>query len=188
MSRPPSPTSVEQRIRAKLRRARGSETLTLVAATDFLAIGSRRAIDTALHRLAEQKVLQRLTRGLYFVPRVHPLLGNLHPTPDAIVAAMAAKHRIRVQPSGAYAANLLGLSDQVPLRIVLLTDGPARRIKVGKQEIVLTRTTPKNMASAGRLSGLIIQALRYLGKRYVDEATVANLRKRLATARSNRRC
>lgn len=179
MPRPPSPTSVEQRIRARLKKAEGAKELTLIGATDFATIGSRRAVDLALHRLAEQGVIKRLARGLYFVPQVHPRLGELRPPPDAIVNALVAKHRLRAQPSGAYAANLLGLSDQVPLRLVYLTDGPTRRLRFGNQEIVLKRTTPKNMATAGRVSGLVIQALRYLGRRHVDRPVVTGLRRRL---------
>ncbi len=58
-------------------------------------------------------------------------------------------------------------------------DGTERRIKVGRQEIVLKRTTPKNMATAGRVSGLVIQALRYLGKDHVDDSVVDELARRL---------
>ncbi len=124
--------------------------------------------------------VRRLARGLYYLPRQHPLLGELRPAPDEVIAALTAKHQLRTQPTGAHAANLLGLSEQVPLRLVYLTDGPPRRIRIGKQEIVLKRTTPKNMATAGRVSGLVIQALRYLGKTHVDTTTVATLRRRMA--------
>ncbi|MEO8452831.1 MAG: DUF6088 family protein [Gemmatimonadota bacterium] len=179
MPRPTSPTSVEQRIRAKLRRKRNADSLTLLAPSDFASIGSRRAIDIALHRLTVQGVTRRLSRGLYHIPRTHPILGELTPGADAVIAALAAKHRLRRQPSGAYAANLLGLSTQVPLRLVYLTDGPTRHIRIGMQEIVLKRTTPKNMATAGKVSGLTIQALRYLGKAQVDNTTVATLRRRM---------
>jgi len=96
-----------------------------------------------------------------------------------IANALKGRDAIRLQPSGAYAANILGLSDQVPVRLVFLTDGPTRRIKIGKQEIVLKRTIPRNMAAAGRPSGLVIQALRWLGKRHVDDRMVAQLRRKL---------
>jgi hypothetical protein len=87
---------------------------------------------------------------------------------------------IRLQPSGAYAANVLGLSEQVPARVVFLTDGPARKVKIGKQEIILQQTTPRNMAAAGRKSGTLIQALRYLGQDQVDEKVGAILRRQIA--------
>jgi hypothetical protein len=179
MSRPKSPASVEQRILAKLRRSSRSSQLTLLGPADFAALGSRRAVDVALHRLARQGMIRRLSQGLYHAPRTHPVLGELTPTADEIVSALAAKHHLRIQPAGAYAANLLGLSEQVPRRIVYLTDGPPRRIRIGKQEVILRRTTPKNMAVADRISGLVIQGLRHIGRLHVDERTVRTLRHRI---------
>ncbi len=182
MSRPSSAGSVEQRIRARLRRKRRTGSLPLLSPSDFASIGSRRAIDVALHRLTVQGIVRRLSRGLYHIPQTHPLVGDLPPTADSVIAALAAKHRLRIQPSGAYAANLLGLSRHVPMRLVYLTDGSPRTIRIGRQEITLKRTTPKNMATAGKASGLVIQALRYLGKASVNDATVATLRRRLGPA------
>lgn len=73
----------------------------------------------------------------------------------------------------------LGLSDQVPVRLVFLTDGPSRRVTIGKQEIVLKQTTPRNMATAGRISGTVIQSLRWLGRQHVDDTVIAKLRRNL---------
>jgi len=84
-----------------------------------------------------------------------------------------------VQPTGAYAANRLGLSTQVPMKLVFLTDGPNRLVHVGKQTIQLKRTTPRQMATADRISGLVIQALRYLGSRQINDSVLAQLRQRL---------
>jgi hypothetical protein len=133
----------------------------------------------ALHRLAKKGTLRRLARGLYDYPRIDPELGLLSPTIDTIVKALKGRDKILLQPSGGYAANLLGLSDQVPMKVVFLTDGPARRVQIGKQIIMLKHTTPRAMASAGRVSGVVIQALRHIGKRHTDDAVVAGLQKRL---------
>jgi hypothetical protein len=145
----------------------------------LLDLGSREAVDQALSRHCRAGRLRKVARGLYDLPQTHPLLGELAPSTDAIAAALAGRDAIRLQPAGAYAANILGLSEQVPVKIVYLTDGPSRRVKVGTREIVLKRTTPRNMATAGRASGLVIQALRWLGRRHVDERTVAALRRNL---------
>lgn len=147
---------------------------------DFLDLGSREAVDVALHRLVKKGTLRRLARGLYDFPRIDPDLGSLSPTTDAIVKALKGRDNILLQPSGGYAANLLGLSEQVPMKIVFLTDGPARRVQLGKQVIILKHTTPRAMATAGKVSGLIIQALRHIGQKYVDDTTVERLRKRLS--------
>ena len=87
---------------------------------------------------------------------------------------------MKIQPSGAYAANLLGLTEQVPAKVVFFTDGPNRKVQVGKRTIILKRTTPKNMATAGRISGLVIQALRYLKQVNVDSTIIARLKRRLS--------
>ena len=151
----------------------------VVTPGDFLDLGSRQAVDLALHRLANKGTLRRLARGLYDYPRIDPELGLLSPTIDTIVKALKGRDKILLQPSGGYAANLLGLSDQVPMKIVFLTDGPARRVQIGKQLIMLKHTTPRAMASAGRVSGVVIQALRHIEKRHADDAVVAGLQKRL---------
>lgn len=146
---------------------------------DFSALGNRQSVDFALHRLVKQGVLRRLARGLYDYPRSHPQLGLLSPSIEAIVNALAGRDKLRLQPSAAYAANLLHLTEQVPARVVFLTDGPSRRIKIGAREIVLKRTTPKAMAAAGRMSGLVIQGLKHLGRQHVTMERVAPLRKLL---------
>ncbi len=146
----------------------------------FLDLGSRQAVDLVLHRLTKKGTLRRLARGLYDYPRTDPDLGLLSPTTDAIVKALKGRDKILLQPSGGYAANLLGLSDQVPMKIVFLTDGPARRVQLGKQVLLLKHTTPRAMATAGRVSGLVIQALRHIGQRHVDDAVVARLQKQLS--------
>ncbi len=146
---------------------------------DFLDLGSRTAVGLALMRYARAGTIRKLARGLYDVPQKHPRFGQLAANSNAIANALKGRDAIRLQPSGAYAANILGLSDQVPVRLVFLTDGPSRRVKIGKQEIVLKQTTPRNMATAGRISGTVIQALRWLGQRHVDDAVIAKLRRNL---------
>ena len=145
--------------------------------SDFLDLGSRRAVDLALHRLNRRRILRRLARGLYEYPREHPELGILSPDIEKVAKALAGKDRIRLQPAGAYATNLLGLSEQVPARVVFLTDGASRKVKIGRQQIQLRRTTPRNMAAAGRLSGLLMQALRHLGKEHIIPARMEHLKR-----------
>ena len=134
----------------------------------FQGIGGAAAIESALRRFKQAGVIRKLARGLYDYPVQHPVLGTVAPSADAVARALMGRDAIRLQPSGAYAANVLGLSEQVPSRIVFLTDGPSRKVKIGKQEIILKQTVPRNVAAAGRKSGTLIQALRYLGQDQVD--------------------
>ncbi len=146
---------------------------------DFLDIGGRDAVDKALSRLATRGVVRRLARGLYEYPREHPELGSLSPDIEKVAKALTGKDRIRLQPAGAYATNLLGLSEQVPAKAVFLTDGPSRTVKIGRQEIQLRHTTPRNMAAAGKLSGLLMQAFRHLGKEHITPHRMAHLKRTL---------
>jgi hypothetical protein len=146
----------------------------------FGDLGSRTAVDLALFRQKSNGVIRQLSRGLYDYPKIDPQLGTLSPSSDAIAEALKGHSAIRLQPSGAYAANLLGLSEQVPMKLVFLTDGPSRIVRVGNQLIVLRRTTPRNMATAGRISGLVIQALRHLGQDQINDTVVDRLSKRLS--------
>lgn len=146
---------------------------------DFADLGSRTAVATALKRLKAAGRIRLLGRGLYDKPREHPLLGVLWPEMEKVARALERKDGLRLQPAGVYAANLLGLSEQVPAKVVFLTDGATRRVQVGPTTIELKRTTPKNMAAVGRLSGLLIQSFRSLGPEHVTAQRLDELRRRL---------
>jgi hypothetical protein len=149
---------------------------------DFLDLGSRNAVDLALSRRARAGSIRKLARGLYDVPRIDAYLGPLAPATDDVANALRDRDGARLQAAGAHAAHLLGLSDQVPVRAVFLTDGRSRTVRLGKRQIMLKHTTPKQMATAGRMSGTVIQALRWLGRRHVTADIIAALRRRLSDA------
>ena len=169
--------SIENKI---IHRIIGKKKGWVFAPTHFLDLGNRAAIDQALSRLVRSGDIRRLARGLYDYPRKHPDFGDVPPSVDRIAAALAEKDNLKIQPSGAYAANLLGLSDQVPAKIVFLTDGSSRMVQVGNWRIKLKKTTPKNMATAGRVSGLVIQALRYMKQENIDDKIINKLKRRLS--------
>lgn len=145
----------------------------------FDDLAGRATVSSVLKRHADAGTFRNLARGLYDYPKVDPQLGPLLPSTDDIAKALAGRDEIRIQPSGAYAANQLGLSTQVPMKVVYLTDGRSRTVHIGKRQIQLRQTTPKNMAAAGRISGMVIQALKHLGKDQVDDNVIAILDKRL---------
>jgi hypothetical protein len=166
--------SIDSRVFVEIKsRGRGS----VFVPSDFLNIGSREAVDITLHRLARNGTIRRLARGVYDFPKEHPRLGPLSPSAEVVAKALAGRDRTRLQPAGAYAANALGLSEQVPAKAVFLTDGPSRTAKIGRTTIQLRRTTAKNMAAAGRLSGLLIQALRALGEKHVTPERMEHLKR-----------
>jgi len=170
------PQSIDSQILAAIsKRGRGA----VFVPADFLDLGSRDAVDIVLHRLARKGTIRRLARGVYDFPEEHPVLGLLSPSAEAVARALAGRDHTRLQPAGAYAANALGLSEQVPAKAVFLTDGPSRTVKIGAMTIQLRRTTAKYMAAAGRLSGLLIQALRELGKEHLTAERKEHLKQTL---------
>jgi hypothetical protein len=176
MSRPKSQNSTDAKILKRIRRKASGSILTPL---DFLDIGSRAAVDQALLRLVRRGLLRREGRGLYGLPASHTLLGDLAANPEEIAKALARRGAQKIQAGGALAANLLGLSDQVPARMEYLTDGPTRRATVCNLPITLKRTTPRRLATAGRASGTVAQALRFLRRPQVDGSVIAKLRGRL---------
>jgi hypothetical protein len=94
----------------------------------FLDLASRPAVTSALRRQIDAATIRQLGRGLYDYPKLHTALGPLAPTADGLAKALAGRDRVRLQPSGAYAANLLGLSERVTGKVVFLTDGPSRLV------------------------------------------------------------
>lgn len=127
------------------------------------------SIRKALSQLEKQKFIRRLARGLYDYPQKHNTLGIIPPDLNKVAKAIAEKNGVVIQPAGAHAANLVGLSTQVPGRIIFLTEGASKKVKIGNQEIIFKKTTKKNMLSAGTREGLLIQALKNLGKDHIDQ-------------------
>jgi hypothetical protein len=145
-----------------LSRIRGSGAGSVFSPSQFLDLGNRSAVGVALHRLAKAGKIRRIRRGLYDLPRAHPIMGQTGPNIMGTVRALMEGSHAKWQFTGAYAANALGLSDQVPAKVIILTDGVPRRVALGKLTLVFRRAAPRNLLGAGRRAGLVIQALRYL--------------------------
>lgn len=158
--------SIEKQIEKSIKsKPKGS----LVLPDDFLSYGSSEAIRKALDRLEKKQFIVRVAQGIYVRPKVSKFIGPLLPTAEEVADAIAKRDHLRTLPTGSYALNALGLSTQVPMNIVLLTDGSPREIKVGKRKIKFKKTTPKNLMAKGKISRLAIQALKELGNGKVSE-------------------
>lgn len=144
---------------------------------DFNKLGTPAAIRKALQRLREKGFIKQVAHGIYVRPKISELIGEVMPTAEEVAQGIAKRDKIRLVPTGSYALNALGLSTQVPMNLVFLTDGAARTVKVGKRTIKLKRTTPKNLLAKGEVSSLVIQALREIGK---DKPTEAEIQKIVA--------
>ncbi|NPD17153.1 type IV toxin-antitoxin system AbiEi family antitoxin domain-containing protein [Xinfangfangia sp. D13-10-4-6] len=146
-----------------MKRVRASGRGSVFTPSDFLDVAARGAVDQALSRLAKTGDLRRLARGLYDFPKIHPKLGALAPLPDNVAKALARETGSNLQIDGPQAANTLGLSTQVAAQSRWLTDGPSRRVVLGKRVIDLRHTSPKHLIAPGSPAGTVVQALRHVG-------------------------
>jgi Family of unknown function (DUF6088) len=178
---PSQAISIAQAIGRRIAKASKANPARVHTPFDFLDLGSPHSVGMALMRLVRSGALRRLARGLYDVPRQHPLLGTLQPSADEIAQALSRRDGTLVQPAQAMAANLLKLSEQVPARAVYETDGPNRTVKIGSLTVQLKHRPPRQVRSASPMSNLVFAALRSVGKANVSEARVAHLRTTLST-------
>ncbi|NLE90358.1 MAG: hypothetical protein GX602_05440 [Dehalococcoidales bacterium] len=135
---------------------------------DFKDYGSSDAVRKALDRLQDKQCIVRISHGIYARTIKSKYIGSVLPSVEQVAEAIAHRDRVRILPSGSYALNALGLSTQVPMKIVLLTDGSPRSLKIGKHTITFKKTTPKNLLARGKISRLVIQALKAIGNGFVS--------------------
>jgi len=149
----------------------------IIFITDFQTFGSDVAVRQSLNRLVKTNKIIRLTQGIYYNPKVEALLGIIYPSTEQIAEAIARRDKARIIPTGAFALYKLGLSTQIPMNVVYLTDGSSRKIHIGKQKITFKKTSPRNLAIRHDLSNLIIQAIKELGESNISKQDMQNLKK-----------
>lgn len=161
--------SIDDKILVKFKKAgRGS----LFFTKDFLTYGSAKAVSKALERLTKGRAITRVTRGIYTRLENDPVLGPVKPSTEAIAEAIRRRDKARIISTGAMALNAMGLSRQIPMNMVYLTDGAARKITVVRRKIIFKKTTPKNLAAIGKISGLAIQAMKEIGKNKINKKEI----------------
>lgn len=159
--------SIENEI---LKRVEQKKSGTVFLTEDFFDIANSNALRVALHRLVKGGILFRLVNGMYVKPQISKLLNKpILPALDEIAKAIAKRDKARLIPTGSYALNALGLSNQVPLNTVYYTDGKARTLEINNQKIVFKKASTKKLALKEGVSMLVILALSEIGKDKVTE-------------------
>ena len=157
-----------------------SEIGTVFVATDFVDISDKTSINTYLTRLDEEKLLQRIMRGVYYKPEYNDFLGEyVVPEPDAVAHALARNFGWTIVPCGDTALNLLGLSTQIPAAWVYVSDGTYKEYTYEQTTIKFKRTTNKEISKLSYKTALVVQALKALGKDNVDDTVLTKLKNNL---------
>jgi hypothetical protein len=164
--------TVENKILARMKKAKRG---VAFFSSDFAAYGTNNTCSKALERLTKDGKIMRVARGIYVIPQKSKWFGHTAPGIEAIAAAIARRDKARIIPTGLFAENLLGLSTQVPMKTVYLTDGTSRKITIDKGTLIFKRTAPKNVSAYGKISGLVIQALKSIRKERVTDDDIEKI-------------
>ncbi len=152
------------------------------SSSEFMTLGTRAAVDQALSRLTKEKVINRVTRGVYVKSVVSKFVGTVTPEPFKIAQAVARATGAKVSVNGAEAARGFSLSTQMSTQSLFLTTGPSRVINVGKSRILLRHTSERKLGLAGTSAGMALSALYYLGKEEVTPEVVGAIAKKLTNS------
>lgn len=150
-------------IKSISKRGRG----TVFSPSEFSNLGEKTAVLKALERMTSAGIVHRVARGIYCYPKTDKEygLGVILPSYEDIAKAIAKRDKLKIAPTGAYALNMLGLSTQVPMNVVYLTDGSSRKVKIsGNRGILFKHTSPRNLAYKSQLAMLVCAALKEIGK------------------------
>lgn len=143
---------------------------------DFYNLGNDDVARKTLYRLEKQGILMRLAKGIYLYPKIDDEIGILKPAVEDIAQEIARRDNSKILPTGALALNMLGLSTQVPMNAVYLTQGTSRQIKIGKRQITLRKAAPRYFNLKATISPLLVLALQEIGEKNINEEITQQLK------------
>lgn len=168
--------SVSQIIELKINRCKPGQ---VFSPSDFKELGTSTAIRKALSRLVESGQVERMGQGIYVVPKNDKVFGKVLPSMEQLAEALAKKEHVKIKPSGQYALNKVGLSTQVPMRLVFLTSGNSKRIQIGKSAIIFKSTTAKKLSMKGDITSLLFLGLEELDLQKLSPTQMFRIRELL---------
>jgi hypothetical protein len=151
----------------------------LFKASKLSQAASNGNVRLVLSRLVKAGKLLHVTRGVYVRPIENPYVGKVMPNVNEIIKVIVQNSGEQITSSGAGAANILGLSTQVPMQSIYLTSGRTRHIKIGEREVILKHAQPRKLLHSNTPRNLVINALWYLGKASVNKNTIEQIRQKL---------
>lgn len=143
--------------------------------SDFKDLGTSTAIRKALSRLVEIGRVDRMGQGIYVIPKYDKVFGKVLPSIEQIANILAKKDHVKIKPSGQYALNKVGLSTQVPMRLVFLTSGHSKKIQIGKSVIIFKATTAKKLSMKGEITSLLFLGLEELDLKNISSTQLEHI-------------
>lgn len=144
--------------------------------SDYADLGAAETVRKILYEATITGVLEKAGHGIYIKPKVSRF-GKVPVPLEKIAGEIADRDKCEILPTGATAANLIGLSTQVPMHLSYITTGSTRTIKIGERKISFRHASPKNFASKGRVMPLLIQGMREIGEENISGSNFEALRR-----------
>lgn len=143
--------------------------------SDFKELGTSSAIRKVLSRVVKSGLAERMGQGIYVIPKNDKVFGKVLPSIEELAEALAKKEHVKIKPSGQYALNKVGLSTQVPMRLVFLTTGNSKRIQIGKSTILFKSTTAKKLSMKGEITSLLFLGLEELDLQKISSTQMGRI-------------
>jgi predicted transcriptional regulator of viral defense system len=169
--------SINNQIESEIKKKRKGK---IFFADEFKKFGSEEVVRITLFRLCNKGLIVRLSAGIYIYPKISKLIGVVYPSIEEVVKQIARREKSRIVPTGLYALNKIGLSTQVPMRFVFLTDGAARELKIAGVKVKFQKTIAKNLSFKGKLTVLVVFALKEIGKNNLQEIELQRINELLS--------
>ncbi len=151
---------------------------TILIPDDFTTCGTPDAVRSGLSRLCRNGKLHRFAKGIYYKAQYDKWDGTLRePSLDAIAQKIAQRDNARIIPTGVYALNKIGLSTQVPTKIVYITDGSARQVNFGDSKSITFRHSNdlSNFAYQSQLMQLAVLSMREIGEKTITSGQIETI-------------
>lgn len=153
-----------------------SQTHSIFFISDYTNLGAAETIRKILHEATITGILEKAGHGIYIKPKVSRF-GNVPVPLEKIAREIADRDKCEILPTGTTAANLIGLSTQVPMNLSYITTGSTRTINIGERKISFRHASPKNFAAKGRVVPLLIQGIREIGEKNISGAEYEAIRR-----------
>lgn len=164
--------SIIGQIQARVKRSKSGQ---IFLPSDFKDLGTSAAIRKALSRLVEQKILIRMGQGIYVTAVHDKVFGEVLPSIEEIATSIAKKEHVKIMLTGQHALNKIGLSTQIPMKMVFLTNGTKKNINIGKSSIIFQPTTSKKLAMLGSISSLLFLGLEELDLKQLSKSEIEKI-------------
>ena len=124
--------------------------------------------------------IMRISRGIYCVPRSNKVLGLdcIPPSAEDIAHRIAERDRVKIIPTGDQALNQLGLSTQIPVNAVYITNGARKKIGLANGRSIIFRESNefRLFEFLSKIMMLAVSAIRSIGEDNITDDMVNRIK------------